>query len=323
MCNRIQPNGPPDVIQITRHRTVHKICDDKNHIAAVGNSGTIGQHPDGLLEKSVPQDCQNESAVGAGILRSHSAIFQESEKIFGGVGWSSQRPGLLLWHSSILTKVRGFSLVRAMYRIIVGDDQDVYRAGVITLLAGSDTSIVLAECSDWNGLVETVKADAGSVIIASLSLVADIEELIARAERARSRVLLVVDDSDILGCYRSSGAAGVVHRSTSVLAFLEALRKIRMGADFVLPVEGTWRRELGHGLAGSLTPGESKIVALLLEGCKNRRIAEYLDIAEHVVKSSLQKIFDKTGFSTRVELALFLSTSGRFACETVERSTHG
>jgi DNA-binding NarL/FixJ family response regulator len=145
-------------------------------------------------------------------------------------------------------------------------------------------------------LVEAVAADAGSVVIASLCLVADIEDLIARAGRANGRVVLVAEDSDSLNCYRSTGAAGIVHRSTSASTFRETLRKIRMGADFVLPAEGTRRPELGRRLAASLTPGELKILALLLEGCKNRRIAEYLDVAEHVVRSSFQQIFDKTGF---------------------------
>ena len=205
------------------------------------------------------------------------------------------------------TNVTGLWLVGAMCRIIIADRQELYRAGIIALVAGSGPCTVIAECPDWSSLVEAVGADAGSVVIASLCLVADIEDLIARAEKANSRVLLVAEDSDSLNCYRSTGAAGIVHRSASASTFLETLRKIRMGADFVLAAEGRRRLELGRRLAASLTPGELKILALLLEGCKNRLIAEYLNVAEHVVRSSFQKIFDKTGFSNRVELALFLS----------------
>ena len=43
-----------------------------------------------------------------------------------------------------------------------------------------------------------------------------------------------------------------------------------------------------------------------MEAFKNRCIAEHLDVAEYVVRA-FQKIFDKTGFSKRLELALFLS----------------
>jgi DNA-binding NarL/FixJ family response regulator len=128
------------------------------------------------------------------------------------------------------------------------------------------------------------------------------------ARAARSRILLVAEDSDSLNCYRATGAAGVLHRGASGSTFLEAVRQIRMGADFVLPTDGARRLELCGCLPDSLTPGELKILGLLLEGFKNRRIAEYLDVAEHVVKGRLQKIFDKTGFSSRLELTLFLST---------------
>ena len=198
-----------------------------------------------------------------------------------------------------------------MYRIVVADRHELYRAGVIALLGGSGTCADIAECSDWHGLVDAVVAVAGSVVIASLCLVVDIEDLMVRAGRANSRVLLVAEDADSLNCYRSTGAAGIVHRSASASTFRETMRRIRMGADFVQSAEGTRRLELGHRLAVSLTPGELKIVALLLAGCKNRRIAEHLDVAEHVVRSSFQRIFDKTGFSNRLELALFLSRECR------------
>jgi DNA-binding NarL/FixJ family response regulator len=47
-------------------------------------------------------------------------------------------------------------------------------------------------------------------------------------------------------------------------------------------------------------------VALLMEGLKNKGIAERLGIQEQVVKNHLQHIFDKTGCSTRVELRCIL-----------------
>jgi DNA-binding NarL/FixJ family response regulator len=77
--------------------------------------------------------------------------------------------------------------------------------------------------------------------------------------------------------------------------------------NFVLPADGSQALRLTPRLAKNLTPRELKILELLMEGSKNRRIAEHLDVAEHVVKDEFQKIFDLTGFSNRLELALFLS----------------
>jgi DNA-binding NarL/FixJ family response regulator len=48
-----------------------------------------------------------------------------------------------------------------------------------------------------------------------------------------------------------------------------------------------------------------KIVALLVEGLKNRDIADRLNTSEQVIKNRLRSVYDKTGVSDRLELALF------------------
>jgi DNA-binding NarL/FixJ family response regulator len=46
-------------------------------------------------------------------------------------------------------------------------------------------------------------------------------------------------------------------------------------------------------------------VALIGQGCKNREIALRLNTTEQVIKNYLRSIYDKTGVSDRLELALF------------------
>jgi DNA-binding CsgD family transcriptional regulator len=54
-----------------------------------------------------------------------------------------------------------------------------------------------------------------------------------------------------------------------------------------------------------LTPKEMRIVALIVQGCKNREIATRLKTTEQVIKNYLRSIYDKTGVGDRLELALF------------------
>ena len=54
-----------------------------------------------------------------------------------------------------------------------------------------------------------------------------------------------------------------------------------------------------------LTPKELQIVALIVQGCKNKDIALQLGTKEQVIKNYLRSIYDKTGVSDRLELALF------------------
>ena len=54
-----------------------------------------------------------------------------------------------------------------------------------------------------------------------------------------------------------------------------------------------------------LTPRELEVVGAIVEGCSNRDIAKQFNLSEETVKRHLSNIFDKTGVSTRLELALF------------------
>jgi DNA-binding NarL/FixJ family response regulator len=47
------------------------------------------------------------------------------------------------------------------------------------------------------------------------------------------------------------------------------------------------------------------VVGSIVEGCSNRDIAKQFGLSEETVKRHLSNIFDKTGVSTRLELALF------------------
>jgi DNA-binding NarL/FixJ family response regulator len=54
-----------------------------------------------------------------------------------------------------------------------------------------------------------------------------------------------------------------------------------------------------------LTPRELEVVTCIVEGCSNKDIAKQFTISEETVKRHLSNVFDKTGVSTRLELALF------------------
>jgi two-component system, NarL family, nitrate/nitrite response regulator NarL len=54
-----------------------------------------------------------------------------------------------------------------------------------------------------------------------------------------------------------------------------------------------------------LTPREMEVVGCIVEGCSNRDIAKQFSLSEETVKRHLSNIFDKTGVSTRLELAMF------------------
>jgi DNA-binding NarL/FixJ family response regulator len=55
-----------------------------------------------------------------------------------------------------------------------------------------------------------------------------------------------------------------------------------------------------------LTPREKDITRLVSEGMCQKSIANHLDISENTVRNHLRNIFDKTGVSSRLQLALLV-----------------
>jgi two-component system, NarL family, nitrate/nitrite response regulator NarL len=55
----------------------------------------------------------------------------------------------------------------------------------------------------------------------------------------------------------------------------------------------------------NLTPRELQIIRAIVDGHANKEIGDRLGVAEPTVKHHLTSIFDKTGVSNRLELALF------------------
>ena len=63
--------------------------------------------------------------------------------------------------------------------------------------------------------------------------------------------------------------------------------------------------DVGARVRDRLTPKEMQIVALIVQGRKNKDIAAQLNTKEQVIKNYLRSIYDKIGVSDRLELALF------------------
>jgi DNA-binding NarL/FixJ family response regulator len=61
-------------------------------------------------------------------------------------------------------------------------------------------------------------------------------------------------------------------------------------------------------LPNILTPREEQVVLHLSEGLTNREIAARMQLSENTVRNKLFRIFEKLGFSNRVEVGLYAAT---------------
>lgn len=161
--------------------------------------------------------------------------------------------------------------------------------------------------------VAVISADLQDGPSVGLDVVAQV-----RARKWRTRSVVLLDQSDprlVVEAFRS-GARGVFFRAQPYEMFPKCLRTIVQGQIWVNTKEMNYLLEaltspqslrLGDGNGKlPLTARESEVTQLVTEGLSNREIAAKLGLSEHTIKNYIFRIFDKTGVSSRVGLALYV-----------------
>jgi DNA-binding NarL/FixJ family response regulator len=196
-----------------------------------------------------------------------------------------------------------------MNKIILADNQAIFRAGTAKILAMEDDFRIIAQCSEADRLFPALETFRGAILIFASSLKLDLEVLIPRVAAANSRSIVIAENGEPVQSWFSAGVHGAAHRNVTGPALIECVRHVGKGDRQVrsagMEMAGGNDDTVGSRVRDRLTPKELKIVALIVQGCKNKEIASRLTTTEQVVKNYLRSIYDKTGVSDRLELALF------------------
>jgi len=196
-----------------------------------------------------------------------------------------------------------------MNKIILADSQAIFRAGTAKVLAMDEDFRIIARCADLERLMHAVTAFPGAIVLFASSLRPDLGRLRVLLESAGSHAVVIAENSESASAYIHHAFRGVVFRNVTGSALVECVRRVASGDTWVPPqlaiAEVPEEDMVGTRVRDRLTPKEMRIVALIVQGCKNREIALRLKTTEQVIKNYLRSIYDKIGVSDRLELALF------------------
>jgi DNA-binding NarL/FixJ family response regulator len=196
-----------------------------------------------------------------------------------------------------------------MLKLILADNQAIFRAGIAKVLAVEDEMRIVAQAQTPEQMFMALDKFRAAVLVVAGGFQSDFNAIVQGAIKNKTRIVVLADTGESAQRYMSNGAHGVVYRNVTSPALVDCVRKVARGENWVqdvaVPSELTENDMVGLRVRDRLTAKELRIVALIVQGYKNKEIASQLGTTEQVIKNYLRNVYDKIGVSDRLELALF------------------
>ncbi len=214
---------------------------------------------------------------------------------------------------------RGSQSDREPIRVLVVDDQQLFRRGLTMLLAVEPGLEVVGEAGDGvEGTALAVTAAPDVVLLdVRMPKKSGIEACLAIKEAVPSAkiIMLTVSDeeADLYEAVKS-GASGYLLKDSSIEEVAQAIRVVADGQSLISPsmaiklideFKQMSRPERESGPALRLTERELDVLRLVAQGLSNKDIAARLFISENTVKNHVRNMLEKLQLHSRMEAVMY------------------
>ena len=208
----------------------------------------------------------------------------------------------------------------AVLRLLVVDDHEIVRRGLVALLERRAAFSVVAQAGTAAEAIEAARVSQPDLVIMDIRLpdgsgIEATREI--RAENPAIRVLMLTSYPDEEAVFAAivAGASGYLLKRIGARDLVAALEAVGRGESLLDPgvtekVLDRIRRiatgTLADGLA-QLTPTEQKILLLVAEGQTNKEIASQVFLSDKTVKNYVSSILAKLNLQRRTQAAAFMA----------------
>jgi DNA-binding NarL/FixJ family response regulator len=212
-------------------------------------------------------------------------------------------------------------------RVVVADDQALFRAGFRVLLEPEDDLELVGEAGDGRTALEVVRRTRPDVVLMDVRMPGmdgiEATRAIAADERlagVRVVILTTYELDDYVFDGLRAGAAGFLVKDADPAELLRAIRVVAAGDALLSP--GVARRLIADLVArpdrraapppelAALTGREREVVALVALGLANDEIAGRLVVSPATVRTHVSRAMTKLGARDRAQLVVFAYQAG-------------
>src|SRR5271169_5277917 len=108
-----------------------------------------------------------------------------------------------------------------MHKIILADNQAIFRTGTAKVLVMEDDLRIIAQCPDCPRLYHALTTFCGAIVLFAAAMRPELAQVVAGARSAGSRLILVAENGDVPPPAVSIDLHGLIYRNVSKTALLE------------------------------------------------------------------------------------------------------
>jgi len=207
-------------------------------------------------------------------------------------------------------------------RVLVVEDHNVVRQGLVALLSVVDNLEVVGEAADGSDAVAQFRKHKPDVTLVDLRLprmsgVDVIQRVRMETPQARFIVLTTYDgDEDIYRALKAGAKAYLLKGMTSE-ELIAAIRVVHEGKSHIPPaIAEKLAERMG---TEELTPREFDVLEQIVSGKSNKEIAAELDVSEATVKTHINSLLGKLGVTDRTQAATAAIQRGIVPLESLKK----
>jgi len=210
-------------------------------------------------------------------------------------------------------------------RVVVVDDHDLFRVGLVSMLSAHPDIAVVGQASRGEMGVRLVEELSPHVVLMDQRM-PDVDgpeatrAILARRPMTRVLALTVLSGDGDVAAAMQAGAVGFLAKDGPIDDVAVAVRAAARGVSWLSPraaelVLGRVRRSevepgSNHGPLEPLSPRELEVLRLLARGMENTAIATTLEISPRTAKNHVSSILRKLGVPGRIQAAVYAVRHG-------------
>lgn len=210
-----------------------------------------------------------------------------------------------------------------MIRLLIAEDHQIVRAGIIEILKNEPDITVIAEAENGRQVVELAAGLLPDIILMDISMpemngIEATRRIVSGSHESRVLILSMHSDKRYVEQAMLAGAKGIILKGCSTAELLKGIRAIVAGEHYFSPqivdyIVADYKKLLPDKPCVEqfeLTSREREVVQLIAEGKSTKEIAYSLNVSVKTIESHRQQLMKKLNIYNVAELTKYAIREG-------------